>query len=112
MLVLGGENERGALAEVLALDLETLMWSEVVTDNPPLARSDFAAVLDAPRDRVIVFGARQAFAGSVGEVWASISPACVGRCSRRDRARGTTSRPRRTASACGSSAAQAPSSSR
>lgn len=70
MLILGGENERGALAEVLALDLGTLTWSEVATENTPLARTDFAAVLDAPRDRVIVIGGRQAFAGSVGETWA------------------------------------------
>lgn len=70
MLVLGGENDFGPQSDVLALDLATLAWSTVPTTNRPSARTDFAAALDTPRDRVIVVGGRQGLAMSTGEIWA------------------------------------------
>lgn len=70
MLVLGGENDLGPQGDVLALDLATLAWSVVPTTDRPSARTDFAAVLDAPRDRVVIVGGRQGLALSTDEIWA------------------------------------------
>lgn len=70
MWVLGGENDRGALDEVLALDLQTLAWSEVATTGTPPARTDFAALVDVDRDRIVTIGGRQGLTGSIEGVWA------------------------------------------
>jgi hypothetical protein len=69
MLVLGGETEDdGPIGDVLALDLATLAWSPVATTSAPEPRTDFAALIDAPRDRVIVIGGRRGLATSVPDV--------------------------------------------
>ena len=70
MLVFGGENDFGPQQDVAAMDLTTLAWSIVPTTNRPSPRTDFAAALDAPRNRVIVVGGRVGLAASTGEIWA------------------------------------------
>ena len=69
MLVVGGEIEDGGpLGDVLALDLSSLVWSHVTTTHAPEPRTDFAAVIDVTRDRLIVIGGRRGLATSVADV--------------------------------------------
>ncbi len=70
MLVVGGENEDGAVAEVLTLALDTFAWAPLATLDTPRARTDFAATLDAARNRLITFGGRRGLGNSIDEIWA------------------------------------------
>lgn len=69
MLVFGGEQRRGQLDDVWAMDLATNTWTRVETTDGPGPRSDLANVLDAVRDRWIVIGGRVGLADSIAEVW-------------------------------------------
>ncbi len=69
MLIFGGEQARGQLDDVWALDLGTLQWSEVATSGAPGPRSDMMSVLDVARDRWLMVGGRVGLASSIDEVW-------------------------------------------
>ncbi len=69
MIVVGGENGNVALDDVLVLDLGTLAWSHLAVANSPRARTDFAAAIDASRDRLITVGGRSGLATSIADVW-------------------------------------------
>jgi hypothetical protein len=68
LLVFGGRSQvAGGYEEhddVWALDLATLSWSPVTTSGTgPSARSNTSAVVDAARDRLIVFGGNTSTSG-------------------------------------------------
>lgn len=69
-ILFGGRDRRASMgpytnfADVWALDLETLTWSEVATSgDAPSPRSNPAAVYDAARDRLIVYGGNTSTSG-------------------------------------------------
>ncbi len=70
MLVFGGSNESGRRNDVWALTLSgTPAWSELTpTGSAPGTREQAAAIYDAPRDRMLVFGGNDAHARN--DLWA------------------------------------------
>src|SRR6185436_15311058 len=58
MIVFGGDGGHGYLNDVWALTLSgTPAWTQLVpTGTPPGVRADHTAILDTPRNRMIVFG--------------------------------------------------------
>ena len=57
MIVFGGRAGSTYFADTWALSLETLSWTQIASGGGgPSGRFGHAAILDAPRDRVIVFG--------------------------------------------------------
>jgi len=68
MLIFGGRERRNNayinLREVWAFDLATDTWTEITTSGTaPPARSSPAAVYDATRDRLIIFGGNSSTSG-------------------------------------------------
>jgi len=70
MIVFGGQSSEGELADVWALDLGAETWRQLATTNAPSTRVNPAAVVDAVRDRMIVFGGRTGLTTSLDEAWA------------------------------------------
>jgi hypothetical protein len=70
MIVYGGSNDFGTtLGNVYALDTTTLTWTQVTTTgSAPIARFAHAAVYDAPRDRMIVYGGKNG-ANALSDAW-------------------------------------------
>jgi len=84
LIVFGGINAGTRNNEVHALDLATNSWSPIATSGtPPTPRAQHAAIYDAPRDRMLVFGgsdpttfSRQLWSLSLGgtPTWTLLSP--------------------------------------
>lgn len=70
LLLFGGSKASGALGDTWALSLETGQWEELSTSEGPSPRVSPAAVLDAPRDRLVVAGGHVAEDTDSDEVWA------------------------------------------
>jgi hypothetical protein len=70
MIVFGGNGPGGKLADTWAFSLETERWTELVTSAGPSARLTPAAILDAPRDRLIVVGGDVGTSFASDETWA------------------------------------------
>jgi hypothetical protein len=77
MIVFGGEDSTGnVLSDVWALSLADTLTSDTPTWNPvptsgagPPAREFHTAIYDPLRDRMLVYGGRDAFHNPSGEVW-------------------------------------------
>lgn len=67
VLLFGGLGPEGSFADVWALDMETLQWSEIATNQGPAPRLNFAASFD-PAGRLIVIG------GNAGSSVVNINP--------------------------------------
>ena len=75
-ILYGGEESSFAmLVDAWALDLPTLVWSEV-GPVAPKRRHNQTAIVDAPRRRMIVFGGRQGYNDELSDVWSQslVSP--------------------------------------
>jgi hypothetical protein len=74
-VVFGGYSSSTLYDDVWELKLDSMVWRRlVVSGTPPSARYDGAAVYDAARDRMLVFGGRTQ-SGFVKELWAlSLTP--------------------------------------
>jgi hypothetical protein len=69
MVIFGGFTE-GTLNDVWALDLATPAWTQLSpTGGPPSARQFPAAVYDAPRDRMVVFGGNDTTSAVQDPLW-------------------------------------------
>lgn len=70
VLLYGGLSAGGSLADVWALDMETLQWGQLLTNaGPAPARINHAAVYDPGGHRMLVFG------GNTGPSVINIAPA-------------------------------------
>jgi hypothetical protein len=70
LVIFGGFAGAGSLNDVWALDLDTSEWTELSpTDGPPSARQFPAAVYDAPRDRMVVFGGSDGSGDVLDPLW-------------------------------------------
>ncbi len=67
VLLFGGLGPQGPLADTWALDMETMEWSEVQTNQGPAPRLNFAAAYD-PAGRLVIIG------GNTGPSVVSINP--------------------------------------
>jgi hypothetical protein len=57
VLVFGGIGDRGFYGDLWALELETMSWTEIAdTGDVPSGRITATAIVDAPRDRMILVG--------------------------------------------------------
>ena len=70
MVVFGGSIPfSGNTSQTGSYDFDNFVWTELFpAGTPPQKRKLHAAVYDAPRDRMVVFGGQDA--GALGDVWA------------------------------------------
>ncbi|HUJ60607.1 MAG TPA: kelch repeat-containing protein, partial [Kofleriaceae bacterium] len=68
MLVFGGQNDTGQLADLLVLQLDTLAWQSTDMSPTIYGRTDLASALDTLNDRLILIGGRIGLATSIPDV--------------------------------------------
>ena len=68
MLVFGGENASGQLAELLTYHFDTGVWDRLDTSDVVYARTDLASALDTLNDRLILIGGRVGLNTSIGDI--------------------------------------------
>lgn len=72
-IVFGGtvqEDVEFKTNEVLSLTLDPLTWTRPINEARPFPREGHSAVIDLPRDRMIVFGGTTSFGAPFNDAWA------------------------------------------
>lgn len=70
LIAFGGNGPSGKLGDAWTFSLETETWEELSTGPGPLPRLTPAAILDAPRNRMIVVGGDVGLSFASDETWA------------------------------------------
>ncbi|HET9327540.1 MAG TPA: kelch repeat-containing protein [Candidatus Eisenbacteria bacterium] len=71
LILFGGADEDGVLNDTWQLSLSSLTWTHLTpTGTPPPARSVHTAILDSPRNRIVVYGGADLGSNALSDVWA------------------------------------------